>query len=907
MRNNKPEEHHSGLAADILSCIGDGVIATDLKGGILFFNRMAEEITGWTAGDAVGKDFETVFSIINANTNEPLKTPIACVIENDCIQGLLKDTVLITRDHTRKYVSATCSPVKNRGGVTTGMVAVLRDVTRLRTSEIKEKIEKDYCMNLLSQLPALIWRTDRELNCNYVNPSWTEFTGMTLEELLMRGWTHIIHPDDMDSWVLTNKEAASKKGPFSLETRILRYDGEYRWCMNTGRPYCDPSGEFAGYIGVLYDITENKSAARKIFESQVKYRSLLMNMSSVYAYCEVLYNSENVPEDLIFAEVNGAFEKMFGLRKSITIGRRFTELLPADKAVLLKIIQKYSNDILLGKCVYVREVFLKAIGRWGSLSVYSPGKSFIAVIISDITHIKESEIALKKAKVEAETANRSKSIFLANMSHEIRTPINGMVGMIDLTLLTDLNEEQRENLNTAKACANSLLNIINDILDVSKLEAGKISIESIGFDVIKLTEEVIKAQSPFITEKGLELSCAISAEVPRLLTGDPYRIRQVLNNLISNAVKFTERGSIAVSVQKINEARNETELEFSVSDTGIGIDRGNIGQLFQNFSQLDSSITKKFGGAGLGLAISKQLVKMMGGRIWVESEKGKGSRFLFSLKFRTDGPTASGTVPLPIMYKAANQLRILLAEDDLVNRKVALKMLEEKGYNVEAACNGMEALELFNRKEFDAVLMDIQMPEMDGIEASRRMREMEGAKRHTPIIALTAYALQGDREKYIGMGMDGYVTKPFQMCDLFIAVERAVSARESRNSIPERVILTENGEVKFAGKSVPLSDIQTNQVLAGIEEHVREAEAALPDNNLQGVEYAAHCIKEMADEIRADGIRTAAFKEELAVRRGDLNAAAAWLQNIRTEVKKFNKSATAAEGGKGYENTRSGR
>jgi CheY-like chemotaxis protein len=246
-------------------------------------------------------------------------------------------------------------------------------------------------------------------------------------------------------------------------------------------------------------------------------------------------------------------------------------------------------------------------------------------------------------------------------------------------------------------------------------------------------------------------------------------------------------------------------------------------------------------------------------------------------------------------------------EDDLVNRKVALKMLEEKGYNVEAACNGIEALELFSRKEFDAVLMDIQMPEMDGIEASRRMREMEGANRHTPIIALTAYALQGDREKYIGMGMDGYVTKPFQMCDLFTALERAVSACENRNSIPERVILAENGEVRFAGKSVPLPDMQTNQVLAGIEEHIREAEAALPDNNLQGVEYAAHCIKEMSDEIHADGIRTAAFKEELAVRRGDLNAAAAWLENIRTEVKKYNKSTTAAEGGKGYENTRSGR
>lgn len=410
------------------------------------------------------------------------------------------------------------------------------------------------------------------------------------------------------------------------------------------------------------------------------------------------------------------------------------------------------------------------------------GKPSLLVWVSDVTE-------LTRARILAEEAAKAKSDFLASMSHEIRTPMNAIIGMTHLCIQTDPNEKQMNYLVKIQRAASVLLSIINDILDFSKIESGKFTLENIPF---RLTE-VLKGLWDLIAfraeEKGVAFSMDVDENIPEVMMGDPLRINQILVNLCNNSVKFTERGSISLKVSssetsEVRDGMRIAALRFDVSDTGIGMTDEQTKKLFKPFTQADGSITRKYGGSGLGLSISKHLVENMDGSIWVESRYGEGSTFSFVIRLpivddyeNLDIPV-KGLVSGPHDSKKHDEIdaRVLLVEDNDINQEIAVEMLEQFGAKVDVACNGQEAIDILEQsKDYDIVFMDVQMPIMDGLEATRRIRLLMGiSKEELPIIAMTAHAMKGDYDKSIDAGMNDHITKPIDPDELYESLKRWV-------------------------------------------------------------------------------------------------------------------------------------
>jgi len=403
-----------------------------------------------------------------------------------------------------------------------------------------------------------------------------------------------------------------------------------------------------------------------------------------------------------------------------------------------------------------------------------------------MTARKQAELELKQAKENAEAANRAKSVFLATMSHEIRTPLGAMLGNVELLEGTPLTLQQQECLHDSKSAAHILLQVINDVLDFSKIQSGKVSFEKINFKLSQIMSMVTELMLPKSIEKNIKLSAVIDKNIPDRLIGDPTRLNQILLNLVGNSIKFTEQGEVKTSVSILSENEEEVELQFYIKDTGIGIPKEKFSSIFEEFRQAANDTTRKYGGSGLGLTIVKQLIEMQGGKIVVESEVGVGSTFSFNLKFRknaTQNVEKENKSPKKKTDSIIEGLNVLLVEDNILNQVLAKKVLTNWNWNVELAENGLIALEKLKEKDFDIVLMDIQLPEMDGYDATRHIRsDFTDPKRTVPIMAMTAHAMSGEEEKCRAAGMDGYISKPF---DQNILYSRIITILKEHGTLPK--------------------------------------------------------------------------------------------------------------------------
>jgi PAS domain S-box-containing protein len=581
-----------------------------------------------------------------------------------------------------------------------------------------------------------------------------------------------------------------------VENRTRHKDGSYHWLLTLGKAMRDASGRPVRLIGTVLDITDRKRAEEALRESEGRFRGTFESAAVGIAHKDV--NGR-------FLRVNETYCAIVGYTREELLARTFHDITyPEDLAAELEQYTRLMRGELSSYSLEKRYVRKDGSLVWIDVTISlqrdaADRPAYAIAVLQDISERKRLEADLRRAKEAAEAANRSKDEFLANVSHEIRTPFGAILGMTELVLDTPLTDDQRQCLETVKSAADSLLGLVDDLLDFEKIEAGKLALVPAEFSLRPTMADALRALIVRAHLKGLELACDVEPDVPDALVGDAGRLRQVLLNLVGNAIKFTKQGEVAVRVEAVDVPApgGDAVLRFAVRDTGIGIPLDGRERIFRAFEQADSSTTREYGGTGLGLTIAARLVGLMGGTITVESEPGRGSTFSFTARFGQQPPSPERVVARlsDVLHEAAppapaaTPLCILVAEDNEFNVRHLQRLLGKQGHDVRLANNGREALTLLGiegqgpkaegplTSDFDVLLLDLHMPELDGFQVVRAIRERErAAGGHLPVIALTARSRQEDRERGLAAGMDDYLSKPIRAAELFAAIDRAVSA-----------------------------------------------------------------------------------------------------------------------------------
>jgi signal transduction histidine kinase/DNA-binding response OmpR family regulator len=528
-------------------------------------------------------------------------------------------------------------------------------------------------------------------------------------------------------------------------------------------------------------------------------------------------------------------ERCVATKEDIKFEIRFNSLLSG--AIWIEIMMKYTQSDL--------EESLLLFGR-------------------DVTQRRIAEQEMIQSKEIAIRANQAKSEFLANMSHEIRTPLNGIIGMANVSLMNESNVKQKDNITMIKHSAESLLKIINSVLDFSKIEAGKFQIENNHFEFKTEIEKVLKPFYIEATQKEIELYYSIDEKLSKILVGDPTRIGQIITNLMGNAIKFTEFGSVRLMIDLVSESSDEQVVEFKVIDTGIGIKDEHKDKVFQSFSQGDGSITRRFGGTGLGLNITKKIINMMKGEIKFSSTYGEGSTFICTLPLRKSiGHITTDTKEKIIEADTVGMgYNILVVEDDLINQKLAQRLLKRKGYGITLASNGKEAVSLFIPGRFDLILMDIQMPIMDGLTATEKIRALDDG--HVPIIALTAYAIKGDREKFLKKGMDDYISKPIDLDEFYKTLEKHL-----KSAVEEEVSISNILERLSSKKRIKDDTGKIDQNFDKLNMQMKYIASSISKKQYEKLEERCYAFKNYVTSLKLNDLRQHIFALELNIRKED--------------------------------------
>jgi two-component system CheB/CheR fusion protein len=695
-----------------------------------------------------------------------------------------------------------------------------REVVERQHAERQAAEARDHYLSILKNAPALIWRAGLDGRCDWFNDTWLEFTGRTVEQEFGDGWADGVHPEDVQRCLDTYLQAFGRQEPFEMEYRLRRHDGVYRWILDIGRPFTQLDGMFAGYIGYCFDIHDRKVIEAQMQRNQLRLESLLRVAQNDAADLQKLL-TQVLEEALTLTESKLGYlyhydeeTRLFTLNSwSGTVMAECAVIDPQtcyelDKTGIWGEVVRQRQPILLNDFqaghplkkgypaghvelqrylsvpIFDRETLVGVIAVANKGEPYDASDLLQLQLLSDaawkIVARQRNEQILQKAKEEADAANRAKSQFLANMSHEIRTPMNGVIGMSQLLAMTEMTAEQREYVEILKVSSSNLLAIIDDLLDLSKIEADKFSLESEEFSLAQCLTHLAKTQKPLLDNKGLTLHVEVAQDIPDVLLGDELRVQQILLNLLSNAVKFTPQGGVSLTASVIGRHPGFVDVQVAVQDTGIGIAPEAQEKIFEPFSQEDGSITRQFGGTGLGLTISRRLAEMMGGSLVVDSVPGSGSCFTVTLPFALPGEPAAQSTPAAEDWTAPQgaPLRILLVDDHPINSRYESTLIAKLGHEVVVAHNGEECLAALARADFDLILLDIQMPVMDGEETLHVLRTGRRSELHRlPVIALTAYALDSERNRFIDQGFDGYLSKPLVVDELIREMQRVMGQR----------------------------------------------------------------------------------------------------------------------------------
>lgn len=725
------------------------------------FNPTAEKITRITREEAVGKRLLTLFphmgksGLLTALT-KVWKTGQAVNIppfhyKDDIREGWREN-------HIYKLPSGE-------------VVALFNDVTDRMEAVNALRVSEERMELALNSVNDAVWDWNVRTGDAYFSPRWYTMLGYEPYELPseFKTWETLMHPEDYERSIQTVRTHLNKGESFQLEFRMRSKSDGWRWIFARGRTVeTDDQGVAMRMLGTHVDITERKQIEAALRESEGRFRAILENVDMVAV--------QGYDRDRRVIFWNRASEKLYGYSREEALGRRLEELIIPEpmRAEVIRFIGDWMEG---GSPIPAGELDLMC--KDGSLvPVYSShvmqesadGEKTMYCVDIELAEIRKVHNQLLKAKEEAETANHAKSAFLANMSHEIRTPLNGVLGMLQLLETTDPNEEQNDYIISAINSSKRLTRLLSDILDISRVEAGRMTLVSEPMHLGQTFDQLEELFMPTVRQSNVIMSCRMHSGMRKQFLGDATRLQQVLNNLVGNAFKFTKSGSITVDAYPLPlSVTGKYRVLFSVSDTGCGIPDDKLDTLFKPFVQASKGLARTHQGAGLGLAISKDLVDLMGGNMAVETQVDVGTAIYFSVAFDIPEPDLQPVAQVisteVVCDGVLNGLRILLAEDERVNSLVAAQLLYKAKAEVEIVEDGQQALEALRHGSFDVVLMDIQMPIMDGIEATKAIRQAKAGERNRriPIIAMTAYVMAGDRERFLDAGMDGYLAKPVEV------------------------------------------------------------------------------------------------------------------------------------------------